>query len=42
MHDKKRREDEITWVLPERLGQCRLVPLPVDRLPALLRMELTA
>ena len=42
MHDKKRRGDEITWVLPERLGQCRLVPLPVDRLPALLRMGLTA
>ena len=38
MHDKKRRGDEITWVLPERLGQCLLYTLPVTHLPALLQV----
>ena len=42
LHDKKRRGDEITWVLPERLGQCRLCTLPVTHLPDLLRTGLTA
>ena len=42
MHDKKRRGDEITWVLPEKLGQCRLYTLPVTHLPALLQLGLTA
>lgn len=42
MHDKKRRGDEITWVLPEKLGQCRLYTLPVTHLPALLQLGFQA
>lgn len=38
LHDKKRRGDEITWVLPEKLGECRLYPLPIEQLPAFLRL----
>lgn len=31
--DKKRRGDTITLAVPERVGQCRLLALPMDALP---------
>ena len=38
----KKITDEITWVLPEKLGQCRLYTLPVTHLPALLQLGFQA
>ena len=32
LHDKKRRGNTLTLVLPERIGQCRLHDIPVDTL----------
>ncbi len=34
LSDKKRRGGEITLILPEALGKCRLYPLPADELEA--------
>ena len=33
LSDKKRQGEKITLVLPEKIGQCRLQTIPVDRLP---------
>ena len=37
--DKKRGGDEITLILPRRLGDCILHTLPLSELPALLSAE---
>lgn len=36
LSDKKRRGDTITLVLPERIGKCRLCPVPVTELSSLI------
>lgn len=36
LSDKKRRGDEITLILPESIGSCRLYPVPVSRLSELI------
>ena len=38
--DKKRAGDTLTFVLPRKIGQCELYPVPVDRLPELTAMAL--
>ncbi|MCE5342943.1 MAG: 3-dehydroquinate synthase [Eubacteriales bacterium] len=36
--DKKRAGDTLTFVLPQWIGVCELVPVPVERLPELSRL----
>ena len=36
--DKKRAGDTLTFVLPRKIGQCVLYPVPVDQLPQLAAM----
>ena len=36
-HDKKRRGDETTVVIPEKIGKCRLVPMSKEKLYELMR-----
>ena len=38
LHDKKRAGDTLMFVLPLAIGQCKLVPVPVQRLPELAAM----
>ena len=40
LSDKKRRGDEITLILPEEIGRCRLYPVPVAELPGLAEAAL--
>ena len=40
LSDKKRRGDEITLILPEEIGSCRLYPVPVAELPGLAEAAL--
>ena len=42
VHDKKRRGDTVTLVLPERIGSCRLVPLEIGRLADFFRAGMEA
>jgi len=37
LHDKKRRQDSITLVIPQKIGQCVLYPMPVSALPDFIR-----
>lgn len=37
LSDKKRRGDQIHLAVPERIGRCRIIPVPVQELPDWLR-----